>query len=45
MIPHSTIRHYRKSDLFTLGPWALVTGHGWLAGAVHQALEEGLHHA
>jgi hypothetical protein len=46
MIPHAPIRHYQKSDLVTLGQWALATGRGWLERAVHRALtEEGVGHA
>jgi hypothetical protein len=46
MIAHATLRHYRKSDLVTLGLWPLATGRGWLERAVHQALaEEGVRHA
>jgi hypothetical protein len=46
MIAHAPSRHYRKSDLVTLGCWALATGRGWLVTAVHRALnQEGLTHA
>ena len=46
MIAQSPSRHHRKSDLVTLGLWALATGRGWLVRAVHWALEEeGLRHA
>jgi hypothetical protein len=46
MIAQAPFRHYRKSDLVTLGQWALVLGRGWLVRAVHRALDqEGLRHA
>jgi hypothetical protein len=46
MIAHCLPRHYRKSDLVTLGCWALVTARGGLVRAAHRALEEeGLRHA